>query len=308
MRMKANDLAALENLELRLQTMLPEDYQDRYEEMEPVPMRSAGLKYGADGRVAWNEIWGSFCDLALAGGPPHKGMLLGPGTRAEVEAEPDRYAGVTDELCRGIMMVTDLAAEPSPDPGWVRVECLTRAMAGWLLRAIVVENVAARCQGNMLDLPAAPHFRIDKEIKNVVTVIAKTCHYWLGHMSRGQHHAITDLLGVLEQETPLVAPAWSGAGVNDGESAVRSRVSDVIERETTLRPSNQRYGGWLGVECPSVRTAIWMMRALVVSNVLARREGTVLFVPVDSVSDPDGGRVVSALARIRGLAVARGIL
>jgi hypothetical protein len=160
----------------------------------------------------------------------------------------------------------------------------------------------------MLDLPAAPHFRIDKEIKNVVTVIAKTCHYWLGHMSRGQHHAITDLLGVLEQETPLVAPAWSGAGVNDGESAVRSRVSDVIERETTLRPSNQRYGGWLGVECPSVRAAIWMMRALVVSNVLARREGTVLFVPVDSVSDPDGGRVVSALARIRGLAVARGIL
>ena len=39
-------------------------------------MRAAGLKYDADGKVAWDEIWGSFCDLAMAGGPPHKGKLL----------------------------------------------------------------------------------------------------------------------------------------------------------------------------------------------------------------------------------------
>ena len=31
-----------------------------------------------------------------------------------------------------------------------------------------------------------------------------------------------------------------------------------------------------------------MMRALVASNVLSRREGTTLFVPVNSVTDPTG--------------------
>src|SRR4029453_14360386 len=73
------DRMALEELDARLKTILPEEYQASYEGMEPVPMRSAGLKYDSDGKVAWNEIWGSFCDLAMAGGPPHRGSLLGPG-------------------------------------------------------------------------------------------------------------------------------------------------------------------------------------------------------------------------------------
>jgi hypothetical protein len=71
---------ALVDLDDRLRTILPEEYQESYETLEAVPMRSAGLKFGSDGRVAWNEIWESFCDLAMAGGPPHKGTLLGPAT------------------------------------------------------------------------------------------------------------------------------------------------------------------------------------------------------------------------------------
>jgi len=55
-------------------------------------------------------------------------------------------------------------------------------MAAWLVRAIVVENVAVRSEGSALDLPAGPDFRLEKEIKNAVAVIAKTCHYWLEHM------------------------------------------------------------------------------------------------------------------------------
>ena len=57
------------------------------------------------------------------------------------------------------------------------------------------------------------------------------------------------------------------------------------------------YTGWLGVACPSVRSAIWMMRALVASNVLSRREGTTLFVPVNHGTDTGGGKVARALAR-----------
>ena len=80
--MNVDDRAALDVLDLRLRTLLPEEYQDSYEDVQPAPMRSAGLKFDADGKVAWDEIWGSFCDLAMAGGPPHKGALLEPGTGA----------------------------------------------------------------------------------------------------------------------------------------------------------------------------------------------------------------------------------
>ena len=69
----------------------------------------------------------------------------------------------------------------------------------------------------------------------------------------------------------------------------------------------QWFTGWLGVDCPSVRSAIWMMRALVAGNVLSRREGTTLFVPVNHGTDPGGVRVARALACAHRLAAARNI-
>ena len=297
------DRMALEELDARLKTILPEEYQDSYEGMEPVPMRSAGLKYDSDGKVAWNEIWGSFCDLAMAGGPPHKGVLLEAGRSADIDAEPDRYAGVAEEICRGVMMTTLLDTNVSPVPGWVRISCLSDAMTGWLLRAIVMENVAARAEGMALDLPAAPHFRLEKEIKNVITVIAKTSHYWLEHMPRGQQRGIASLFARLAKESPLVVPSTTG----DGQEADAAALSAAIHRDTGLQTCAQSYTGWLGVDCPSVRRAIWMMRALVAGNVLSRREGTTLFVPVNHGMDPGGVRVARAVARAHRLAAARNI-
>jgi sirohydrochlorin cobaltochelatase len=55
-------------------------------------------------------------------------------------------------------------------------------MALWLLRAIVVENVSVRREGTVLFLPAGPAFRLNQEIKNVITVAAKTYHYWAEHL------------------------------------------------------------------------------------------------------------------------------
>lgn len=296
--MNVDERNSLETLEARLRLLLPEDYQDSYETMEPTPMRSAGLKYGADGKVAWNEIWGSFCDLAIAGGPPHKGTLLEAGRSADIDAQPDKYREVVEEICRGIIMAADLDTRPSPIPGWVRVECFSQVMAEWLLRAIVVENVAVRRDGVTIDLPAAPHFRLDKEIKNVVTVIAKTSHYWMGHMPRSQKEALADVFAAMAEESPLVVP-----GEGDG-----ARLADRIHTNTGLGASSQRYDGWLGVECATVRAAVWMMRTLVVSNVLSRREGTVLFVPVNDSSDPGGDIVSRSLAWVHRLATAKGIL
>ena len=54
-------------------------------------------------------------------------------------------------------------------------------MALWMLRAIVVENVAVRREGPVVFVPCGPDFRLEHEIKNVVTVVAKTVHYWTEH-------------------------------------------------------------------------------------------------------------------------------
>lgn len=270
MHLSPDDRLALEELDARLKILLPPAYADSYETLTPAPMRSAGLKFDPRGEVAWNEIWGSFCDLALAGGPPHKGALLGPASAADVDAHPEQYDRVVREVCRGVEMVTSMPCEPADAPGWVRVECYGAAMAAWLLRAIVTENVAARASGVMLDLPVAPSFRLDKEIKNIVTVSAKTSHYWLEHMPRAQQRAIAELLASLDRVSPLVTPAEPATG-------------------------------WTGVECPDPPAAIWMMRALVAQNVLARREGHTLFVPLNPASDPGGVRVRSAVTRVQQL-------
>jgi sirohydrochlorin cobaltochelatase len=307
-----NVFPTLEELQLRIRTLLPEEYQDSYEDLKPAPMRSAGLKYAADGTVAWDQIWGSFCDLAMAGGPPHKGALLEAGTRADVDSQPARYDEVATEIARGITLATDLPADPSPRPGWVRVTCYGETMAEWLLRAIVMENVAVRRYGIALDLPAAPGFRLEKEIKNVITVIAKTSHYWLGHMPRAQKASIEQLLAKLAAERPLVEPADPADSPADSIEAtlqqLATRMSDGIHRATVLSIAPARYHGWLGVTCPNVRAAVWLMRGAVACNVLARREGTVLFVPVNPMRDPGGQSVVTTVHGLHQLAAANGVL
>jgi len=305
-RLTSEDEALLQTWNARLKTILPQEYQECYEDVEPVSMGSAGLKYDAQGNVAWNEIWGSFCDLAMAGGPPHKGTLLEPGSQEEIHAQPDRYRDVTAEICRGIRMVADLAVEPSAIPGWVRVDCDRPVTAGWLVRAIVMENVSAHADGTALYLPAGPAYRVEKEIKNVITVIAKTCHYFADHLWSGQQRDIADLFAKTEAESPLVQPAVPGHGFDpERHRALGGRMAEAIRQATGLARSGHEYAGWLGIECPGVRTAVWMMRALVASNILSRREGTVLFVPVNPLTDETGGIVTRALTDINRVAAFR---
>ena len=301
--MKSEPKNALETLDTRLKTLLPEEYRDSYEEMQPKPMGSAPLKYDADGLVAWDQMWGGFCDLAMAGGPPHKGALLEPGRDADIDAQYARYDSAAEEICRGIRMVTGLRSYMSPTPGWVCVTCLGDAMAGWLHRAIVMENVAARRRGAVLELPVAPHFRLEKEIKNVITVIAKTCHYWLGHMPREQQQAIAELFVTMAGESPLLEPDLSRH-----DDRLAETVASLIQGDTGLPRSKHRYPGWLGIDCPSIRAAVWMMRALVASNVLSRREGTTLFVPINAAIDPQGTIAARTLADVHRSASARHVL
>ena len=304
----ADSGADYELLEGRLKTLLPEEYRESYEDVQPVSMGSAGLKYGQDGRVAWNEIWGSFCDLAMAGGPPHRGTLLEPATKAEIDLHRERYRQVEEEICRGVEMVTGLAAEPSLISGWIHVDCPSTNMAGWLVRAINMENVSAHVDGMVLHLPAGPGFRLEKEIKNVVTSIAKTCHYWVGHTSVAQHRAIGDLFRVMEVESPLIqAPFSTRSTRTAGFERLRDAVAKKIHSDTGLQANGREHHGWLGVDYLNVRPAIWMMRVMVASNVLCRREGNFVYVPVNPSTDHDGDRVAGLFARAYRVASAQGV-
>ena len=181
-QLTAEDAAGLAELDERINSLLPAEYQGRYGDVQPKSMGTASLKYDEHGRVAWDQIWTSFCDLALAGGPPHRGTLLEAVTSEEALREPERYAEVVAELERAISMVTGLDTVTSRTPGWVGVRCDDEQMAVWLMRAIIVENVMVRREREVLYLPAGPQFRVAKEIKNVVTSIAKTVHYWSAHL------------------------------------------------------------------------------------------------------------------------------
>jgi urease accessory protein len=174
-------------------TIVPHSHSHRYvrDEILPplydangansAPMAAAELKFGEDGRVAWNEMWQSFCGLALAGGPPHRGTLLEPVRIESIAANPADYEVAFAEIERGIALVIGLPTVRSAAPGWVGIECRDEAMAVWMLRAIVTENVSVRREGAVLYMPVGPHYKLDQEIRNVITVVAKTHHYWTEH-------------------------------------------------------------------------------------------------------------------------------
>ena len=181
--MHAHDGGALAELEARVDALLPPRYRAPGTSVSPTPMSAGPLLFDAEGRVAWKQVWQGFCELALAGGPPHRGTLLEAPARAEVLAEPTRQAKVLRELERGVSAITGLEVLRDAAPGWIGVVCSSEAMAIWLLRAIVVENVMARREGAVLYLPAGPTFRLRHEIRNIVTALAKTHHYWLEHVA-----------------------------------------------------------------------------------------------------------------------------
>ena len=162
-------------------TILPPRYQNG-QQVSSAPMGSGPMRYTENGQVAWNEMWTSFCDLALAGGPPHRDTLLEPVPPDEVRADIPAYERVLTEIERGLHLITRLPVIHSERLGWIGLQCDNEEMALWLLRAIIVENVCVRREGATLFLPVGPTFKIEKEIKNVITVVAKTHHYWMEHI------------------------------------------------------------------------------------------------------------------------------
>jgi peptidyl-prolyl cis-trans isomerase C len=145
------------------------------------PMSSAPFVYRDDGRPDWGSMWKTYCELALYGGPPHRGeanALTAPSEPQQLTTEMK----AVQEIIRGIYETTGLEAQPA-EPGWIAVACNSRKMAAWLCATIIIENVEARCEGERLLLPASPDFTLEKQIKSVITVLAKTNHYWQAHVN-----------------------------------------------------------------------------------------------------------------------------
>jgi sirohydrochlorin cobaltochelatase len=155
------------------------------EVIEPVssaPMTAAPFIYREDGRPDWAAMWSTFCELALNGGPPHR------GDDDPLEAVPDGLADgapadVLWEMRRGIAETTGLYCKHYP-PSWLGIMCESRKMAAWLCAAIILENVDAWCDETLLFVPAGPAFRLEHEVKSVITVVAKTFHYWQQHAGK----------------------------------------------------------------------------------------------------------------------------
>jgi sirohydrochlorin cobaltochelatase len=164
---------------------MPTDTADRR-----APMAAAPMKYLPDGQVDWGNMWDSFCELALDGGPPHRDVLL-RAPEGE-DAASAAYQQVAAEIARGVAEISPLRAAPGAEAGWLALRCPAPGMARWLAEAIREENVEARASRELLLVPCGAAFTLKGEIKNVITAVAKTTHYWHEHLPSEvkQAHAV----------------------------------------------------------------------------------------------------------------------
>ena len=145
------------------------------------PMTAAPFVYLDDGRPDWGTMWQGFCELALYGGPPHRGIDEALDTPVATAGEVVRDSMI-EETVRGIGETTGLTATPAPG-GWLAIECDSKRMAAWLSAVIILENVDARSDGMALFVPGGNGFELKDEVKSVITVVAKSFHYWQEHIA-----------------------------------------------------------------------------------------------------------------------------
>lgn len=174
-------------------------------------MSAAPFVYRDDGQPDWSTMWKGFCELALYGGPPHRA----PEDALEMLASAPETVfedSMIDEIARGILETTGLTATPSPG-GWLAVQCDSKRMAAWLSAVIILENVDARSDGDVLLVPGDHGFELTDQVKSVITVVAKANHYWQEHLAN------------------------ESAG---GESPARAAAKRVLQGEVIARLRSQR--------------------------------------------------------------------
>jgi hypothetical protein len=170
-----------------LRDSLGRDADVRRREYTPAPrpdpaqtMSSAPFLWQEDGRPDWASMWTTFCELALYGGPPQRGP--DSALRAPSGAGVGSDSTMLAEMRRGIWETTGLYAE-SGEPGWLAITCDSPTMAAWMCAAIILENVDARIDEDRLMVPGGPDYELKDQVKSIITVVAKTHHYWQAHVA-----------------------------------------------------------------------------------------------------------------------------
>jgi len=168
----------------------------------PKPMSSAPFVYREDGRPDWGAMWSGFCELALFGGPPHRGE--DSALRAGDAPLGEQTVDAIDEIKRGIYETTGLLSAVT-EPNWLAVRCDSAKMAAWLCAVIILENVDARCEGDTLLVPARADYALKDQVKSVITVVAKANHYWQAHVEQ----RAPDVCGI---DGSLARTSWPAPG------------------------------------------------------------------------------------------------
>lgn len=142
-------------------------------------MSSAPFVYEEDGTVAWNKMWNTFCYLAVEGGPPHRGTkLIGRGNTNDPSQK--LYKDAVTEILRAYKLLIPYKVRHH-ETGWLAIKLHTANMARWFETIINEENVECRRTGKIIFLPVNDDYTLEKEIKNVITVMTKAYHYWRDH-------------------------------------------------------------------------------------------------------------------------------
>jgi hypothetical protein len=130
---------------------------------------ATGLAMGRVGAMAAADA-SLEADLASAPISPQAALLVEPVPAAEAQAQHDQQTTVLATLSRGLHLLTGLPVVESPVPGWIGIRVPDPI---FMLRAVVVQGILSRRRGDVLWLPAGPAFAMRREIRSVLTAVAK---------------------------------------------------------------------------------------------------------------------------------------
>jgi sirohydrochlorin cobaltochelatase len=149
-------------------------------QIKNTPMASAPFVYDKEGNIAWDKMWDSFCYLAKEGGPPHRESPLKHIPAQDIKFDSVEYQKAINEVSRAYALLTPYSSRDCKN-GWIEVKLHSMHMATWFAEIINLENVECRQKEKYIYLPISHTYTLEKEVKNLVTVLAKAHHYWSQH-------------------------------------------------------------------------------------------------------------------------------
>ena len=236
---------------------------DKHPQISAAPMAAAPMLFKSDGSVDWGNMWDGFCALAQEGGPPHRDSLL--SAPAEQDRQSDPYRRVAQEIIRGIAEVSGLRAY-AVTAGWIAIRCDSSAMARWISAAIRAENVESRCDALLAFVPCGEQFQLGNEIKNVITAVAKTSHYWKEHLQSD--------LGADSLSVPRAGTHFGHRHAGGGDSHQHGYLNEVAPVSTTRELASIR-GGATDIDDFRLMSAPFKAFVAAVNEVLERESDPV---------------------------------